>query len=180
MATEERPLTYMEKIKGAKVYSGIPYPKWYVPIVAAVGGMIAIAVIRLLSIELELVECFIVPFGASCVLLFSAPAAPFSQPRNVIGGHIISALVGLAAFAICEEACWWSMALANGVAILLMASTKTIHPPAGATAFLPLLNGITDWSWAFVPVGIGAVILVLIALLYNNLFTHQRYPAFWW
>ena len=71
------------------------------------------------------------------------------------------------------------MALANGVAILLMASTKTTTA-TGATAFLSLLNVITYCSWSFVPVGIGAVILVLIALLYNNLFTHQRYPAFWW
>lgn len=180
MATEEKPLTYFDKIKGAKVYSGLPFPKWYVPIVAGIGGLIGIAVLRLFSIEWDLLECFIVPFGASCVLLFAAPAAPFSQPRNVIGGHVLSALVGLAMFSICDEACWWSLALANAFAIMVMAATKTIHPPAGATVFLPLLNSITDWSWAFVPVGVGAVILVAIALLYNNLFKYQRYPAFWW
>lgn len=180
MATEERPLSYFDKLRGSKPYSGIPYPKWYIPIIAGAGGLIAIGIIQLLSTEWDLVQCFIVPFGASCVLLFAAPAAPFSQPRNVIGGHIIAALVGLAVYAIFEEVTWWSLGIANGVAILLMVATKTVHPPAGATAFLPLLSGITDWSWAFVPVGVGAVILVAIALVYSNLFKHQRYPAFWW
>jgi len=180
MTTEERPLTYLERLKGAKIRSGIPWPRWYLPIIGAVGGFIGIAVLQLMSIDWGLLPCFIVPFGASCVLLFAAPAAPFSQPRNVIGGHVLSALVGLGVFAICNESCWWSLALANALAILVMVSTKTVHPPAGATAFLPLLNGITDWTWAVVPVGVGAVILVVIGLLYSNLFKSQRYPAFWW
>lgn len=180
MATEERPLSYFDKLSGAKVSSGIPFPKWYIPIVAGVGGLIAIGFVQLLTVEWDLLQCFIVPFGASCVLLFAAPAAPFSQPRNVIGGHIISAFVGVAVYVIFEEVSWWSLGLANGTAILLMVATKTVHPPAGATAFLPLLSGITDWTWPLVPVGIGAVILVVIALLYSNLFKHQRYPAFWW
>lgn len=180
MATEERSLTYLEKLKGTKTYSGLPWPKWYLPLIGGGGGLLAIAIVQLLNTEWDLMECFIVPFGASCVLLFAAPAAPFSQPRNVIGGHVISALVGLAVYAIFEESVWWSLALANGTAILLMVLTKTVHPPAGATAFLPLLSGITDWTWVILPVGVGAVILVVIALLYSNLFTNQRYPAFWW
>ncbi len=180
MATEERSPSYFEKFKGTKARSGLPYPKWYIPIIGAIGGFIAIATVQFLSIDLDLLPCFIVPFGASCVLIFTAPAAPFSQPRNVIFGHLFSALVGLAVFAICGKACWWSLAIANALAIAVMAATKTIHPPAGATAFLPLLNGITDWSWALVPVLVGAVILVIIGLLYNNLYKKQSYPAYWW
>jgi len=180
MTTEQQSLSYFEKMKGAKLRSGTPYPKWHIPIIAGLGGFIAIGVVQLLSVELSLLPCFIVPFGASCVLIFAAPAAPFSQPRNVIFGHIIAAIVGLAVFTICREACFWSLALANGLAIALMAATKTLHPPAGATAFLPLLSGITDWTWVLLPVAIGAVILVIIGLLYNNLYKNQRYPANWW
>lgn len=180
MTTEEKSPSYFEKFRGVKVRSGIPYPKLVAPIIAGLGGLIAIIILQLFSVELDLLLCFIVPFGASCVLLFAAPAAPFSQPRNVIGGHIISALVGLAIFAIFGRASHWTLGLANGIAIGLMVATKTVHPPAGATSFLPLLSGISNWSWAFVPVGIGAVILVIIALIYNNLFKKQQYPSYWW
>jgi len=180
MATEETSVPYFEKLRGVKVRSGIPYPKWYIPIIGAIGGFVAIAIVQLLTVEFDLLECFIVPFGASCVLLFAAPAAPFSQPRNVIGGHVIAALVGLAVYAVFEETTWWSLGLANALAIALMVGTKTVHPPAGATTFLPILSGITDWSWAFVPVGVGAVILVAIGVVYSNVFKKQTYPAFWW
>jgi len=180
MTTEKATPSYIEKFKGAKTYSGLPYPKWYMPLISGLGGLIAIAALQLINTELDIVACFIVPFGASCVLVFAAPAAPFSQPRNVIGGHIISALCGVAAYHICGEACWWSLALGNGVAIALMAATKTIHPPAGATVFLPSITAETSFLWALWPVGLGALIIVVIGLLYNNIFTDRRYPAFWW
>lgn len=172
--------SYFEKFKGAKTLSEIPYPKFSVAIISGVGGLIIIAILRLFHVEMDLLPCFIVPFGASAVLVFGAPAAPFSQPRNVIGGHVISALIGVAVFQICGEACWWSLALANCLAITVMAITKTIHPPAGATTFLPSLMGQASYGWAFVPVGIGAVIVVLVGLLYNNIFPERKYPAFWW
>ncbi|NLF66964.1 MAG: HPP family protein [Chloroflexi bacterium] len=176
----ETPPSFVDKVKGTKTASGLPYPKWYIPIVAAVGGMLSIMVLQLFSVNWELIPCFIVPFGASCVLLYAAPAAPFSQPRNLVGGHIIAALVGVAVFVVFKEASWWTLALANGLAIALMVATKTVHPPAGATAFLPLISGITDWTWVLVPVGVGTLILLVIALIYNNVFKHQRYPAFWY
>lgn len=180
MAEEKPTPSYFEKFKGAKVRSGIPYPKWYVPLISGLGGLIAIAVLQLLSVDLAWAACFIVPFGASCVLVYAAPAAPFSQPRNVILGHILSALIGVIFFVIFGQSTWWILALANGVAIAVMAATKTIHPPAGATVFLPILKGITNFVWPFVPVGLGAVIIVVIGLLYNNVYKERTYPAFWW
>lgn len=179
MATEGAPVPYLEKIKGIKLRSGIAYPKWYIPLIGALGGFLAIALVQLLSVELDLLPCFIVPFGASCVLLFSAPSAPFSQPRNVIGGHVVAALVGLGVHSVFQETTFWTLALANGLAIGIMVATKTVHPPAGATAFLPLLTGISNWSWALVPVAVGAVILVIVAVLYSNLYKNQRYPVYW-
>jgi CBS-domain-containing membrane protein len=180
MTTEQATPSYVEKFKGAKTYSGIAYPKWHIPLISGLGGLITIAILQLTNTELELVSCFIVPFGASCVLVFAAPAAPFSQPRNVIGGHVLSALVGIAVWVIFKESAWWSLAIANGVAIAVMAVTKTIHPPAGATCFLPILSGTSAVKWAFWPVGLGAVIIVVLGLLYNNIYGERTYPAFWW
>ncbi len=170
--------SYFDKWKGAKVLSGLAYPKGIVSILSGVGGLITILVVAGLSLELN-VLVFIVPFGASCVLVFGAPAAPFSQPRNVIGGHLFSALVGLACFTLLGSA-FWIAALANGIAISVMVATKTVHPPAGATAFLPVLMKNGAWLWAFYPVAIGAIIVVFIGIAYNNTIKARVYPSFWW
>jgi CBS domain-containing membrane protein len=179
MPTEKSTPSYLQKLKGAKIRSGIPYPKWYKPLISGLGGLITIAVLYLLSIEFEIVPCFIVPFGASCALVFGAPAAPFVQPRNVIVGNILSALIGIVIFLIFGQATWWTLAIAIGVAMAAMEATKTFHPPAAVTVLLPLLKEITDPTWAFIPVGVGAVIVVAIGVLYNNIFTERQYPIFW-
>jgi CBS-domain-containing membrane protein len=172
--------TFGEKIKGEKRRSGLAYPTTADILVSGLGGFLIISILWLFHTEWNVLSCFIVPFGASAVLVYSAPAAPFSQPRNVIGGHVFSALVGVAIFAIFGLVTWWTLALANGLAILLMVSTKTVHPPAGATAFLPLLTGISDFTWILLPVLSGAVIIVIVGLLYNNIWVKRRYPNFWW
>jgi len=175
-----QPPTYFEKIKGEKTSSGLPYPKLRDVLIAGLGGFIIIALLQLLSTDWKTVLCFIVPFGASAVLVFAAPAAPFSQPRNVIGGHVLSALVGVILMNIFQQNTWWVLALANALAIMVMVATKTVHPPAGATVFLPILNNILDFTWVLVPVLVGTIIIVLVGLLYNNIWERRRYPAFWW
>ena len=181
MAEQAVTPSYFEKWKGAKTYSGIPYPKWQIPLISGIGGILAIAALRVLSVDADVVACFIVPFGASCVLVFAAPAAPFSQPRNVIGGHFLSALIGVAIYQIFkEDNAFWMLAVANGLAIAAMAATKTIHPPAGATVFLPIIGCNTDFMWAVSPVALGAALIVVVGLVYNNVFKARTYPAFWW
>lgn len=180
MATEKLRLGYLQKLKGVRARSEIPYPQWREPIICGLGGALTIAILRLLSVELRLVACFLVPFGATCALVFGLPAAPVSQPRNVLAGHILSALVGLVVFVLCGEITWWALALAVGLAMAGMAATRTYHPPAAVTALLPVLQEITDFTWVIAPVGVGAAIVVLVALLYNNLFADRQYPVFWW
>ncbi|TET44343.1 MAG: HPP family protein [Dehalococcoidia bacterium] len=176
MAENER--SYFDKWKGAKGLSGIPYPKLSAIILSGLGGLVTILLIAGLSLEAEFL-CLIVPLGATCVLIFAAPAAPFSQPRNVVLGHLLAALVGLAFFCVLGSA-FWVAALANGVAIALMVATKTVHPPAGATALIPVLTANGAWLWAFYPAALGAIICVLIGLIYNNAIKGRVYPAFWW
>jgi CBS-domain-containing membrane protein len=113
-------------------------------------------------------------------LVVGAPAAPFVQPRNVILGNVLSALVGLIVFRICGQTTWWTLAVAIGIAMALMVTTKTFHPPAAVTVLLPILTQVSDFTWALVPVGVGAVIVVAIGILYNNVYASRQYPAFWW
>ena len=121
-------------------------------------------------------------FGASCVLVFGTPESPNAQPRNVVGGHIISAIAGVAAYTLVGNAPL-AAALAVALAGAGMHLTGTMHPPGGATALLAVigdetLHGQGIW-YAFMPVGIGAVIIVFMGVLINNLCLHRRYPEHW-
>jgi len=154
-----------------------PRPSGKTIALAFVGGFLAIAVIALLAQSLH-VALMLGSFGASCVLVFGYPDVPFSQPRNVIAGHVLSALIGLAFFHGCGPH-WWSIALAVGSAIAVMMLTRTVHPPAGS---IPVTIFLTQpgWSFAVFPTLAGAVTLVLVALIFHNLTRESRWPKYWW
>ena len=79
-------------------------------------------------------------FGASAVLLYGAPKAPFSQPRNLVGGHLIAALVGVACYRHLPDILVLQEAAAVASAIALMMATRTMHPPGGATAVIAVIG----------------------------------------
>ncbi|ADI85900.1 HPP family protein [Geobacter sulfurreducens] len=117
-------------------------------------------------------------FGASAVLLFGAAESPFAQPRNLVGGHLVSAVAAVAVTA------WLgsgpvAVALAVGAATLLMYLTRTIHPPGGATALIGV-QGHAGLSFLVDPVLTGALILLTVALFTNNIVQHRHYPEQWW
>jgi CBS-domain-containing membrane protein len=141
-----------------------------------VGGFLAIGALALLGGSLGVV-LLLGSFGASCVLLFGYPEAPFAQPANVVGGHAICALIGLTALHLFGSQPW-SLALAVGVSIAVMMATRTVHPPAGSNPVIVFL-GHSGWSFLLYPVVSGAVILVLIALLFNNAVRKAPYPQYW-
>lgn len=171
---------YLGKFGGEKRLSGLGFPKAVDTLIAGVGGGVIIGFLCWLHYEVQFFPCFVVPLGATAVLAFAAPAAPFSQPRNIIGGHVLSALAGVAVYTAVGGSMFWALALANALAIILMLATKTVHPPAGATAVVPILSKISDPLWVLTPVLVGALIIVVFALLYNNVWPRRKYPAFWW
>jgi CBS-domain-containing membrane protein len=122
-------------------------------------------------------------FGASAVLVYGAIKSPLAQPRNLIGGHVISGLVGAACYQLTGETVWIAGALAVSLAIVSMLATKTLHPPGGATALIAVIGGakIHDlgFLYAFVPAGAGALILLVVALIVNNLSKNRKYPEYW-
>lgn len=142
-----------------------------------VGGVAGIGATAYLS-QLAGVPLLMAPFGATCVLLFAAPGAPLAQPRNVIGGHLIATLVGLAIMNIAGAGAW-QMAAGVGIAIALMQFFRAVHPPAGANPIVVLSAGIQDWGFLWTPVLLGSVILVLLALLINNVGQQKQWPQYW-
>lgn len=156
-----------------------PLPPRYPPRLvgfAALGGFIAIAILAGLTEGVD--ELLILgSFGASCVLLFGFPDAPLSQPRNTIGGHVIATFVGLATLEVLGGH-WWAMGIAVGLAIAAMMLTRTVHPPAGSNPVIVFLAA-PAWSFLWFPTLIGAVIVVAVAVVYNNLVREERYPKYW-
>jgi len=122
-------------------------------------------------------------FGASAVLLYGAIKSPLAQPRNLIGGHMFSALVGVACSKVFGGTVWLAAALAVSLAIVAMLATKTLHPPGGATALIAVVGGAKihalGFWYAFLPVGAGATVLLIVALLVNNLSKNRKYPEYW-
>lgn len=126
-------------------------------------------------------------FGASAVLIYGAPLAEFSQPRNLMGGHIISAIVGVTVFHFLSPyiSLPVTSALAVSLAIVAMHFTATLHPPGGATALIAVIGGARVHSlgylYVLMPVGVGAFFMLIVALLVNNLSTNPKrhYPRYW-
>ena len=122
-------------------------------------------------------------FGASAVLIYGAIKSPLAQPRNLVGGHILSALVGVVSQQIFSAELWLAAAVAVSTAIAVMHITKTLHPPGGATALIAVIGGEKihklGYLYALFPVGGGALIMLIIALLVNNIPKSRRYPEFW-
>jgi len=186
--------TYFDKLKGAS----LPPPKasWKEITWAIAGSGVALLLISLLHVRYLAatgLPLIIAPFGASAVLVFGAFRSPLAQPRNVIGGQAFSAVVGVTVYQLQQQAQLHqligggyevvSIALAVSLAIGLMHMTGTLHPPGGATAFIAVAGGESIHSlgywYVLSPCLVGSVLMVLIALVVNNIPPRQRYPLFW-
>src|SRR5690349_13556568 len=143
---------------------------------ACLGLMATALLTRLLAPELS--SWLIAPMGASAVLLFCVPASPLAQPWSVIGGNTISALIGiLCAQTVSNPAL--AAPLAGACAIFVMFLLRCLHPPSGAVALTAVLGGpaihAAGFKFAFLPVCLNSTLIVLAALVFNNL-TGRRYP----
>ncbi|SDL43897.1 HPP family protein [Chryseobacterium taihuense] len=119
-------------------------------------------------------------FGASSVLIYGAIQSPLAQPRNLIGGHVLSALAGVTVYQFVPDIIWLSAPLAVASSIVIMQYTKTLHPPGGATALIAVSSTgkIPDLGYWYVlsPVLSGCIILLAVALVFNNLTQNRTYP----
>lgn len=120
-------------------------------------------------------------FGASSVLVFGAIQSPLAQPRNLVGGHLVSAVVGVTVYKFVPDLIWLSAPLTVASSIVLMQITKTLHPPGGATALIAVIGSakITALGYWYVlsPVLSGSLILLAAALIFNNITANRKYPT---
>lgn len=148
----------------------------------AAGGAIAIASMEAFSATTAF-PLVAIPFATSIVVVLGSPKAEPAQPRALIGGHLVSTLVGLLIAKLCGPAPW-AAALAVGLAMVAMHLTDTFHPPAGIDPLVVVVNNMS-WSFLVVPVGAGAVLLALFAFAWHNLVARvanrgDTWPVRWW
>jgi CBS-domain-containing membrane protein len=177
-------MEYLQKMKGSTKSPpavGLSEVLW-----SWIGAFLGIATVALISYKLLESTGFtliIGSFGASAVLIYGAIKSPLAQPRNLIGGHVLSALVGVTSWQMFSSQMWLAAPLAVATAIAVMHTTKTLHPPGGATALIAVIGGESvhklGYLYVILPAGAGALIMLLVALLVNNIPKTRRYPEFW-
>lgn len=154
------------------------------------GSFLGIYLVALIGKSLQfnfLTNLFLIgSLGASAVLIYGVPLAEFSQPRNLIGGHVFSALVGVTVAKFLNADLMLASALAVSLSVAVMHLTRTLHPPGGATALIAVIggDGINQLGYYYVlsPVLFGTLVMLAVALLVNNLSRNPKrhYPVYWW
>ena len=146
----------------------------YILLITGFAAFLSILVISIIDQRFD-DPYLVASFGATAVLIYGAPKAPFSQPKNVFFGHLFSAIIGVSiacifdAFGLYADHYPVAIALAVSLAIIVMMVTGTIHPPGGATALTCVLNGYFGWEFVFRPIMLGVILMMVIAYGANYL-----------
>ena len=145
---------------------------------AAIGiglTMVVCAGVPMAAVDLPII---VAPLGASAVLVFAVPSSPLAQPWSVVGGNILSTLVGVTAFKLVPQPTI-AAGMAVGCAILVMSLLRCLHPPGGAAALTAVIGsqGIhaAGYGFAFAPVGINSIALVTLGMMFHRA-TARSYP----
>jgi CBS-domain-containing membrane protein len=146
-------------------------------------GILSLAGLQRLFFEGTDLTLMIGSFGASAVLVYGAVRSPLAQPRNLVGGHVVSALVGVTVWKLFPHAPDLAEPMAVATAIAAMHLTRTLHPPGGATALIAVIGSDhihrLGYVYVVVPATVGPILLLLVALVVNNIPSSRRYPEIW-
>jgi CBS-domain-containing membrane protein len=152
-------------------------------LITSFGGFCGILGVYFVSdtlLDAQAAAMMVASMGASAVLLFAVPHSALAQPWNVIGGHLISALIGVSCARFIPDMLL-AAALGVGCAIAAMHYLRCIHPPGGATALSAVIGGpmvdAMGYGYVLQPVLINAIVILGIAIVFNALFNYYRYPA---
>ncbi len=175
---------YFNKMKGStKSPPRVSLSEIFWSWIGAFLGISAVAALNYnLLAETDLVM-IIGSFGASAVLIYGAIKSPLAQPRNLMGGHIISGIIGVFFYHLLSGHMWLASSMSVATAIAVMHATKTLHPPGGATALIAVIGSqkvhALGYLYALIPAGLGALVMLIVALLVNNIPKTRKYPEFW-
>jgi CBS-domain-containing membrane protein len=133
-------------------------------IAGALGAAVAVGLMEAVS-RYASMPLVLIPFATSIVLVMGSPDVAPAQPRALIGGHLVSTLVGLIIVKTVGPGPWVA-AFAVGASIVAMHLTRTFHPPAGIDPLIVVLNDL-PWMFLLIPVAAGALALALFACAWH-------------
>ena len=139
-----------------------------------IGLMLVIAIARYLGERSGIDEWLMASLGASALLVFALPGSSMAQPWAVIAGNTLSALIGIGCFHLANDPLL-ALPLAASLSILGMFIMRCLHPPAAAVALIVVLGGISHYRYAFFPVMVDSILLIMAGAAYSN-FTGKPYP----
>ncbi len=177
-------MNYLQKMKGGgqsppRVGPTEVFWSW----IGSFSGLAVVSLIHYTILDQTGLMLIIGSFGASAVLIYGAIRSPLAQPRNLLGGHVLSALIGVTAFKLLGGQPWLAAAIAVSTSIAVMHLTGTLHPPGGATALIAVIGGESvhnlGYFYVLMPTALGAIVMLIIALLINNIPKNRKYPEFW-
>jgi CBS-domain-containing membrane protein len=164
----------IEEGEGARLH--FDRPTMIAGVIAGLGAAIAIGAMEWLSIAARF-PLAVIPFATSIVLVVGSPDAEPAQPRALIGGHVISTLVGLLVLKLTGPNAW-AAAAGVGFAVLAMHLTGTFHPPAGINPLLVISHNL-PWLFLIAPVFLGALPLTAFALAWHRYGRRTGWPQRW-
>ena len=152
------------------------------PLLAGIGAGLIIGILAYITYESILSGTayglwFMASFGSTVINVFGFPKNRNSQPKNVLFGHLLSALVGII-FITFFEASFITIGLAVGVSTMLMLALKIAHPPAGGTVIMVMIGDVS-FRFLIFPVMVGAITIIIGGIIYNRLLLKRKYPLSW-
>jgi len=142
-------------------------------LLSALGALIFISFLAFLDSSFEGMIWLIPPFGASMVLVMAAHESPLAKPKNILLGHILSALSGVIILYLIGDN-FLALGIAVALAVFVMIVTDTIHPPAGANPIIAIL-GSKGAGFIIMPVAIGAIFIIFFAIIFNQLMQRKYF-----
>ena len=169
----------LRSLLGIEQY-GTSHTEKLISVIGVALGILAVYEISEWYLSAEGTLLMVASMGATAILLFGVPHGGLSQPWPVFGGHLVAAAIGVTCHILFPVE-WWTPALAASLAMGAMYYLHCIHPPGGATAMVAVIGGervyVLGYEYLLTPVLMNVVSILLVALLFNNLFPWRRYPA---
>ena len=158
------------------------------PLLGGIGAGVTIVILAYITYESILADTnyglwLAASFGSSVVVVFGYPENEFSQPKNVLFGHLVCAFVGIlfvTLFKISQDRSIFFLALglATGIAVMLMMAFKITHPPAGGNTLVVILAQ-ESFQFLMFPIMVGAVTIIIGGIIYNRFILKKNYPLKW-
>ena len=144
-------------------------------ILAGIFSLFTISILTILTYKTDLGIFLLASFGSSMVLLYGYPESPFAQPKNIILGHFLTALIGIIFLNFVPLPIFLNIPLAVGFGVMFMILFKVTHPPAGGNPIIVIIGSVS-FDYLLIPVLIGSMIVVMFGVIINKFLFKKEYP----